>query len=317
MFKSAFRIVLLTVVFAAFSTSVFAWDDVGHKISAYIAWEQMTPKARERAIKILLAAPEDSQLSTFFISDSRPEAIRQRELFMIASYWPDIVRDRKFPVRNEKYHRGTWHYKDNFWKEVNGAVVPVTDLPVAAENSIERLTYFDALLRDPAKADPEKAIAIAWILHVGGDTHQPLHCTSRVTDLEPKGDQGGNLFLLEPRDPNKQFAESLHWFWDSVIRYNEPRVGSELECDNAYLIKMAKKIMKKHPVSKIGDLKLGKFEDWRMEGYEIATTKVYKGVTREQTPPASYKKWAYGVGQQRIALAGYRLGAMFNQALGQ
>jgi hypothetical protein len=220
-------------------------------------------------------------------------------------------------VRQKKYHRGTWHYKDNFWKEVNGAVVPVTDIPVAPENSIERLGYFEGLLKDPAKPDAEKAIAIAWLLHIGGDTHQPLHCTSRVTDTEPTGDQGGNLFLLEPRDPNKTLHENIHWYWDSIVRGNEPRVGPAAECDNDYLIKLAKKFMKKYPASKVGDLKPGRFEDWRMEGYEIATKQVYAGLKRNEMPSPKYKKWAYGVGQQRLALAGYRLGAMMNQLLGQ
>jgi hypothetical protein len=297
------------------ASSAFGWDDVGHKISAYIAWDRMTPAARERAFKVLMAAPEDSHLSALYPSDSRADEVKRRELFMIASYWPDIARDPKFPVRQQKYHRGTWHYKDNFWKEADAAVVPVLNLPVAAENSIERLEFFDALLRDPGKPDAEKAIAIAWLLHIGADTHQPLHCTSRVTELEPTGDQGGNLFLLEPRDPNKTLHDNIHWYWDSIIRQSEPRVGSETDCDAKYLLRLARRIMKKHPAGEMGDLRAGQFEQWRLEGYEIATKQVYAGLKRHEAPSQKYKKWAYGVAQKRVALAGYRLAELFNKAL--
>ena len=50
----------------------FAWDDVGHKITAYIAWQRMSPIARENVIRILRAAPEDSQLAT--LHDEWPRA---------------------------------------------------------------------------------------------------------------------------------------------------------------------------------------------------------------------------------------------------
>ena len=46
--------ILLFVTFI-FGTALnsFAWDDLGHKITAYIAWQQMTPAARENVIRIL------------------------------------------------------------------------------------------------------------------------------------------------------------------------------------------------------------------------------------------------------------------------
>jgi hypothetical protein len=58
--------VLFLVTFCLFSAlPAFGWDDVGHKITAYIAWQQMTPDVRERVIALLRTAPEDSQLARF------------------------------------------------------------------------------------------------------------------------------------------------------------------------------------------------------------------------------------------------------------
>lgn len=63
---------LFLAVFALLpATPVSAWDDTGHKVSAYIAWQKMTPQARETTIKLLLAAPEDSHLSAYYLSGSR------------------------------------------------------------------------------------------------------------------------------------------------------------------------------------------------------------------------------------------------------
>ncbi len=80
----------------------------------------MTPEVRTKAVKLLLSAPEDSHLSVYYASGSRSAAAKDLELFMIASTWSDIIRNRDFKVRFEKYHKGAWHYADIFWKQING-----------------------------------------------------------------------------------------------------------------------------------------------------------------------------------------------------
>lgn len=192
------KFLFLTFFTFALAFPAFAWDDTGHKLTTYIAWEQMTPAAREQAVKILLAAPEDSHLSAYFMQDSRSAAARQRELFMIASTWADIVRDRNFKNRFAKYHKSDWHYADTFWSNVNGKVEVLKDFEEPKGKAVEQLFAFDKSLRDAAVSDADKAIALAWILHLGGDIHQPLHTSARVTKYDPKGDQGGNLFYNLP-----------------------------------------------------------------------------------------------------------------------
>src|SRR2546423_6295189 len=83
-----------------FAAPARGWDETGHKLTAYIAWQQMTPDVRERVIKILLAAPEDAQLSTFYMPyGSRSEEARKREFFMFAATWADVIRVKHFEVR--------------------------------------------------------------------------------------------------------------------------------------------------------------------------------------------------------------------------
>ncbi len=311
--KLVSKMLCLFIVVLIFANSALAWDDVGHKLVAYIAWQQMTPTAREKAFNILMNAPEDSDLSVFYMQDSRSTEARKRELFLIDSTWADIVRDKRFKSRYAKYHHGTWHYLDTFWREENGKVELVPELKSADENAIERLYTFDKVLSNPSAPDEEKAVALAWIMHLIGDIHQPLHDSARVTKYDPKGDQGGNLFIVSPKGAKGEDRVSLHWFWDSIIGRSIPRVNDV--CDSDYLPPIAQSIMEKYPYSKMQNrLKPGKFDEWQQEGFQIASTKVYPSSLKfNQTPSESYKKLAFDIAEEQIALAGYRLGNLLNQ----
>lgn len=309
--------VLLINVTVFFSTSALAWDDVGHKLTAYIAWQQMTPTAREKAVKLLRSSPEDADLSVFYLQNSRSEEANKMEFFMLAATWADIIRDREFKNRYAKYFHGPWHYLDTFWKENNGRVEIVTDLQSDKENAVERLFFFDKQLRDTSVADSEKAIALAWFLHLSGDIHQPLHASGRVTPEEPKGDAGGNTFLLTPKDTPREKSENLHWFWDSNVKRYIPHKRDE--CDADYLPPIAQKMMKKFPSAKMQDrLNLGKYDVWQQESFKITTARLYPAtLKRFEMPSPSYKKMAFEISQEQIALAGYRMAATLNQILSQ
>ena len=303
----------LVIINLAFVFSASAWDDTGHKLTTYIAWEQMSPAARERVIKILLSAPEDSDLSVFYLQDSRSAAAKQRELFMIESTWADIVRDKNFKNRFAMYHKGDWHYADSFWSNADGKVEVLKDFAEPKGKAVEQLFAFDKSLRDAAVSDADKAIALAWVLHLGGDIHQPLHTSARVTKYDPKGDQGGNLFSLSPKGATGNDRVSLHWYWDSIVGRNIARQNDA--CDSDYLPAIAKQITDKYPLSKMQNrLKLGKFDEWQMEGFQIASTKLYPASLKfGEMPSDDYKKMAFNISEEQLALAGYRMGAMLNQ----
>lgn len=308
-----------------FSQNVFAWDDSGHKLTAYIAWERMTPKARETAIKLFMNAPEESQImalhptppdldiSTYTIG-TRSKLSKQREFFMIMAYWADIVRERKYPARY-KFHRSTWHYLNVFWREVNGKIEIVPELKGDKENVVERLFHFDKLLRDASVNDADKAIGLAWVLHLAGDIHQPLHASGRVTESEPKGDQGANLFSLSPKDAPRK--ENLHWFWDSIVARSVARKNDA--SDMEYLAPIAQTMMKKYPFEKMKSrLKLGQFDQWLNESYLIAANKLYpKTLLRNEMPSNAYQKMSFQIAEEQIALSGYRMGEMLNQIFDQ
>jgi osmotically-inducible protein OsmY len=315
---SKIKNLFLLIACFALTNTAFAWDDAGHKLTGYIAWQQMTPQARAAAIKILRSAPEDSHLSVFYMQDSRSEAARQLELFMIATTWADIVRNREFKNRYEKYHKSNWHYADTFWRQENGKPV-ILPHPEGVEGgkAVEKLFEFEKVLKDAAASDEDKAIALAWVLHLGGDIHQPLHTSARITDLEPKGDQGGNLFLLTPQETPRNQQVNLHWFWDSIVMRNVPRENDL--CDSNYLVPIAQQMMEKHPFSTMQNrLKLGQFDEWQQDSFKIAINELFPAtLIRFQTPTDAYKNRAYQISQEQIALAGYRMGTMLNQIFGE
>jgi hypothetical protein len=308
------RLTVSLMVAAALSSAVFAWDETGHKLSAYIAWQTMSQTARDQAIKILLAAPEDSDLSvTYSAFSSRSKAARDLELFMYAAGWPDVVRNRDFEVRYKKYHHSNWHYADIFWKE-NGEILK--DFPEPSGVALAKLTELEKMLQDPTAADSDKAVALAWFLHVAADLHNPLHNASRVTDTEPKGDQGGNLFYLEPEKPKGESRLNLHWFWDSIFTKMIPRQNDAW--DDQYVGMIGGLVTTKYPLSEFGrSLGLSNYQEWNTEAFTLLPEFVYgSGLTRDERPSADYARHTLELSEKQIALAGYRIGETFNKALG-
>ncbi len=306
--------VTFIVIFAIFP--VLGWDDVGHKITGYIAWQRMSPQTRENVIKILRAAPEDSQLGTFYkFYGPESDDTKKLEYFMFVPSWADIIRDRAFDTRYKKYHKSNWHYDDTFWRQVNGNMEPLSGFEEGGQ-AIPRLVEFDAVIRNASASNADKAIAIAWILHLGGDIHQPLHTSARVTDTEPKGDQGGNLFLLSPAGTARENQVNLHWFWDSIVGRNVPFKNGM--CERDYIETVAKNLIKKHPFSKVqGKLNIGKYGDWQKESFAYNNTVVFStDLKRNEMPSAKYRKNAFKLAESQLALAGYRLGETLNSVFG-
>ncbi len=310
MIKGYFVTALLLSAFVLlFSFAAFGWDDTGHKVSAYIAWQQMAPEVRSKVIKLLRAAPEDSSIGVYYLAGSRSAAAKELDLFMIASTWPDIVRDREFKVRFEKYNQGPWHIGNFLWRQVAGNAEL---LPQRSDGKgIVKLYEIEKELGDTSISDAAKAVNIAWFLHIAGDIHNPLHNASRITDVEIEGDRGGNLFLLSPVGTTENRL-NLHSYWDGILRRNIERKNDE--ADSVYIPKIANKVTKRYPFAKMKQrLKLSDYNVWQQEGYDFLNTSVYTGdLRRNELPGKAYQKRAFVVGQEQIALAGYRIAETLN-----
>jgi hypothetical protein len=294
---------LLFALLAASVVPARAWDETGHKVVAYIAWQEMTPEARAAVIDVLGYAPPRSSL----ISLSPPLRHPSRELlyFMRASIWPDIVRDRDNQERYERYHRGPWHYTNYFWEEGPDGAVERTDLQPEDLNIVERLSYLEEVAANDSYARAQRAVVIAWLEHLVGDIHQPLHASARVTPTEPEGDRGGNLFRLEERN-------NLHSYWDRLLSTAYPRGGSETEA--SHVARIGSRIMAEHPSAGFAaELSDRSYESWARRGLKIATSDAYDGLEREKAPSKEYAEKATAIAERSVALAGYRLAQLMNR----
>lgn len=286
--------------------SALAWNDTGHQVVALIAWDHLREPTRQ-TIVALMAQSTNERLTALFAQDGRPLAVRRREFFVRASTWADLI-------RGTEDDRPTWHHRSFFWKQDNGQAVDVPDVEVNEQNVIERLAAIEGILREVSRPVPERAMFTAWLLHLAGDIHQPLHCASRVTPQEPHGDRGGNSFLLDLRPDGGR--NNLHAYWDGMLDHAFPR-GPQ-EGSSAYLRRLANAAKAAHPHNTMATaLKLGKFEDWARESLAETENAYPPSLERNQVPSPTYLTAGGKVALKRVALAGYRLAATLEELLGQ
>ena len=232
----------------ALAPAAGAWWDAGHETVAAVAWRRLPETKRAEWADILRRHPRYAE---DFLAAMPPEIAaapgdagqdrRDEWLFRRASVWPDVVRNGDVPDRRDAYHRGTWHYVNIplyltaadeagvAAKMTSGeAVAPNVSFAVPPNagpddarddvpgmNVVQALQYNLAVANDPAKPAPERAVALCWVLHLGGDVHQPMHSVALFSDsLLPEGDKGGNdVWVLEtPGQPGR----NLHALWDAA-----------------------------------------------------------------------------------------------------
>jgi hypothetical protein len=302
---------LFALAAPAWSTPAWAWDELGHRVVARIAWDHMTPAARENAVRLLRAAPPESGIRDHLPPAGMPEAERMREWFVRTAVWADRLRAREraagLPATTD------WHYVNHFWEQrPDGTIVDRPDVPRLGR-LLEQLERISVTLADRTRPDSARARDLAWALHLVGDGHQPMHNSSRITPRDPEGDRGGNDFELRGIYP----FNNLHAYWDGLVSFASPwRPGDRDQA--AYVEGIAARIAARHPLSGLrGELRPGEFERWSREALRVAQRHAYRGVTRGQRPPPAYRERVGPAAERQIALAGYRLADLLNRTLGE
>ena len=148
-------------------------------------------------------------------------------------------------------------------------------------------------------SDALKSYDLSWFLHLIGDLHQPLHCTSRVSATQPDGDSGADgVKLTSPAN--------LHTFWDGVLGGGDAPLTALNGISN----------LPNPPASLANDLDVS---HWIDESFNIAQQSPYKTPIGAGSGPFTldlrYKKQARKLAAQRVALVGARLAEILNQEL--
>src|SRR3954471_16502388 len=111
------RVAFALVVVLCLPQAVLAWNGTGHQLVAAIAWDNMTPAARQKAFAILNAASNNICLRELFPAGSLSTPAEQRQAFIVAATWPDHIRNG--PCATALSHT-PWHFADHFWQGVSG-----------------------------------------------------------------------------------------------------------------------------------------------------------------------------------------------------
>ena len=290
-----------------------AWNDLGHMTVAAVAWQKLSPAARSKVAALLRQNPDYPK----WIHDV-PESKRDEYAFMHAGTWPDdIKKDNRYTddgdtpngpraARNIGYqdvlrHR-YWHYV-NFSFSPDGTAVTGPD-PVNIET---RIRAFRQTLQSPTASNPLKSYDLAWLIHLVGDAHQPLHSTSRYTAALPMGDRGGGSVTVCPVACATR-QQSLHAFWDNAI-------GDDTQDNPAAAHAVATSLAAADPAQ----ASIADEHQWVEESLVLAKTNVYVEPVGNGAGPftlsAAYRDSANQIARRRVALAGARLAKLIEASL--
>jgi hypothetical protein len=215
-----------------------AWNAVGHRLVAQIAFDNITHKNKKLYYKYNAAL----------------NARTKRYSLVNSAVWLDNLYSRQFKDLRPL------HY---------------IDIPIAINSNSKQTNKYNVvfainlakrILQSNKFTIIDKSIAFRILLHTVGDIHQPLHAASKFDSKNPNGDRGGNLVVIK----NNKTAKNLHSYWD--------RGAGALIDKKRYtafdIRQIAKKIEGRWPCASLNvDFKP---MSWALESHDLAINFAYK-----------------------------------------
>jgi hypothetical protein len=230
-----------------------AWGSEGHKVIATLAQAQLTPTARREVDRLLAQEPGAT--------------------LPLISTWADEHRNpATAPWHYVNFPRNTCTYDAE--RDCQGGVCVV--------GAIDRQTK----VLGSGATDPEKLLALKYLVHFVGDVHQPLH--AGYLD-----DKGGNTYQLQAF----MRGSNLHALWDSgLIR----SLNQDVDAISTRLLPTASRVSEFSPVAAAE------------ESCQIVGS---PGYYPDRQVGQDYIDKFLPTLEQRLALAGARLAALLNRVL--
>jgi hypothetical protein len=282
----------LAVLAIAAANPAAAWGDLGHEVTAFIAYQHLSDKSKT-ALDALLASDTDTLTAPDFASRAT---------------WADRYR----PTHPQT---APWHYVDI---EIdNGDVAAACfNFPAlqpgqaasagpAQDCVIEKIDEFTAELGNPHTAPDERLMALKFMIHFIGDLHQPLHSSDHQ-------DRGGNCIALAPPSPDGQ-ETNLHAYWD---------IGTVnvLGSDPAVI---AKQLNAAITPAQASEWSQGTVLSWALETFALSKRDAYHlpnlptcAAPGSTALNGAYTKAAQDDANLQLRRAGVRMAALLNKALG-
>ena len=280
----------MSAIAALCCSEACAWGDLGHEVTALIAYRHLNTKARS-ALDALLASDTDTLTAPDFASRAT---------------WAD-------KYRNAHRETAAWHFIDIEidHPDINGAChgfPALGDAQAASQGPaqdcvVNKIDEFAAELNNSSTAPAERLLALKFLIHFVGDIHQPLHAADH-------DDRGGNCIGLDSR-PGA--ARNLHAYWDvDVVNSLGNSAGQIADRLDANVSPQAMALWVK-----------GTPKDWALQSFEIARRDVYAlpsrptcGAHGAVALSESYEAQAQRDAAALLLKSAIRLAGMLNAALG-
>jgi hypothetical protein len=274
----------------AIASPAAAWGDLGHEVTALIAYRHLTPAARAK-VDALLVSDTDTLTTPDFASRAT---------------WAD-------KYRNGHRETAAWHFVDIEIDHPDLASAcfgfPALTPGQAASQGpsqdcvVDKIEEFEAELASPATAPAERRLALKFLIHFVCDLHQPLHASDH-------DDRGGNCIGLEPSPDG--YARNLHAYWDTTA----------VEALGASAQDIAARLDGKITPAMTKEWSRGGLKDWTMESLRLAQSDAYKLPARPTCDQhgsvalsAGYQAMAQHDAEVQLEKAGIRMAFVLDKAL--
>lgn len=277
------RLILILLVALAPSPA-FAWWEYGHETVATIAYLNVSPRTR---------AEIDGLLRRAHLLDTPTCPARTIEQ---ASVWPDCIKT----LGDRFSYASTWHYQNvDVCRPFDQASACRDGNCVSAQ--IERNLRLLANRSLPVR---ERLFALAFVVHLMGDLHQPLHAGDR-------GDLGGNRVIASYGAIAGR--TNLHSIWDGYLAdrgISNPPGGPQ-------------GILSELSAADREAMLQGNITDWARESWQVAHDFAYGTAYPDPCgpPPAAHPAITEEITQRlipvirrQIARGGLRLARLLDEA---
>lgn len=286
----------------------FAWGFTGHVVIAQIAYNNLTPTAKQQADQLAniiykhLPPEEQNKLDSHYSNASTFAKIAVLpDLWRKESLGEIFIQNGALPPTSLLIYSMTptrgFHFLNLPYPQSSGCVDANLFNVVWAINHLE--SSFGS-----SNNDNTRAVLMDLEEHYIGDIHQPLHTISKV-DSSCTNDEGGNEFCIRWSRDGDRCSKSLHSLWDSGVGYlhNNENVQSD-----------AYELQQEYPINDLNiELKDSNPQDWATANYKYADF-IYSLQEGERVPPSYYQQ-GQQVAKKQMALAGYRLAQVLNNQL--
>ena len=275
------------------SPAAHAWGDDGHRIVGQIAWDALTPTAREAVADLLPPGDFDT------LAD--------------AATWADVYArtDPNYAWANPRHYVSTAPGSEH---------VTATDANCADDGVhgpacvVGAIGYNAARLNDPTLSHDDHVEALRFLAHFVGDLHMPLHT------FHPDG-RGGTLTSVSYRhgDP-----KPIHLLWDVDLISTQlaalPGAGPTW-ADLAARLEVDLEVRGQATVAWRPDLQGGDLRGavtaaalgWADESYALARRDDLFGFGAGAALPRRYDRLTRPIVDARLQQAGVRLAAILNE----